>query len=105
MPAKQNSVGFNSNSKGSVYCPARRSPSRDAFARQGSEGRPMKEQDPNFRYIEAPGDARDILARLYREIGISAVAAALQATQPKPIDKQAEEAKRPLPRRFDGRAA
>jgi hypothetical protein len=65
----------------------------------------MKEQDPNFRYIEAPGDARDILARLYREIGISAVAAALQATQPKPIDRQAEEAKRPLPRRFDGRAA
>ena len=44
----------------------------------------MKEQDPNFRYIEAPGDARDILARLYREIGISAVAAALQATHPSP---------------------
>ncbi len=65
----------------------------------------MKEQDQNFRSAQAPGDARDILARLYREIGISAVAAALQATQPKPIDKQAEEAKRSLLRRFDGRAA
>ncbi len=51
----------------------------------------MKEQDPNFRYAQAPGDARDILARLYREIGISAVAAALQATQPRPVDKQAEK--------------
>jgi hypothetical protein len=65
----------------------------------------MKEQDPNFRHAQAPGDARDILARLYREIGISAVAAALQATQPRPVDKQAEDAKRLLPRRFDDRAA
>ncbi|MEJ0052724.1 MAG: hypothetical protein WDN02_16240 [Methylovirgula sp.] len=65
----------------------------------------MKEQDPNLRYAQAPGDARDILARLYREIGISAVAAALQATQPRPVDKQVEDAKRQQPRRFDGRAA
>lgn len=65
----------------------------------------MKEQDPNFRYVQAQGDARDILARLYREIGISAVAAALQATQPRPAEKQTDEPKRLLPRRFDDRAA
>jgi len=60
----------------------------------------MKEQDPNFRYIEAPGDARDILARLYREIGISAVAAALQASQPRPAAPKAEDERRWAQRRF-----
>ena len=50
------------------------------------------------------GDARDILARLYREIGISAVAAALQMTS-KPETKETEEIKRERARRSGGMAA
>ncbi|MDR3407236.1 MAG: hypothetical protein P4L68_01915 [Methylovirgula sp.] len=63
----------------------------------------MQDHDANFRSSQTPGDARDILARLYREIGISAVAAALQATAPKPKDTESQEARQP--RRFGGKAA
>jgi hypothetical protein len=65
----------------------------------------MKDQDQNFRSTQTPGDARDILERLYREIGISAVAAALQATQPKPRETEAEDTKQRSQRRFSGYAA
>jgi hypothetical protein len=41
----------------------------------------------------APNGARDLISRLYREIGISAVAAALEATARKP--------QKPLPSRKD----
>jgi hypothetical protein len=60
----------------------------------------MKAQDPNDLPIQTPGDARDILARLYREIGISAVAAALQASQPRPAAPKAEDDRRWAQRRF-----
>ena len=44
-----------------------------------------------------PEDAHDLQLRLYREIGISAVAAALRfVTQPEPAAKQAEEHDLPL---------
>jgi len=41
----------------------------------------------------APNGARDLISRLYREIGISAVAAALEATARKP--------QKPVPNRKD----
>jgi hypothetical protein len=41
----------------------------------------------------APNGPRDLISRLYREIGISAVAAALEATSRKP--------QKPLPSRKD----
>jgi len=65
----------------------------------------MKDQDQNFRSTQVPGDARDILERLYREIGISAVAAALQATQPKPRETETKDARLRPQRRFSGYAA
>ena len=65
----------------------------------------MTDQDQNFRAVQTPGDARDILTRLYREIGISAVAAALQATQAKPAKAEIEEASSYARRRFSGYAA
>jgi len=53
-----------------------------------------------------PKDARDILAHLYREIGISAVAAALQATAPKPEATKARGVKASwAPRGKNGLAA
>jgi hypothetical protein len=64
----------------------------------------MKDQYDNFRSTQTPGDARDILTRLYREIGISAVAAALQATEPK-AKTDSEDSKRQTQRRFSGYAA
>ncbi len=63
----------------------------------------MKDHDPNFRAAQTPGDARDILARLYREIGISAVAAALQAGTPKKDEVPAEAAQ--PHNRLNGRVA
>jgi hypothetical protein len=45
-------------------------------------------------------DARDLLARLYREIGISAVAAALEIPMPKTSERPAAEAVQ-LPVRTD----
>ncbi|WP_297296897.1 hypothetical protein [uncultured Methylovirgula sp.] len=65
----------------------------------------MKDQNQTFRSAQTPGDARDILERLYREIGISAVAAALQATQSKPRETDTEDAKLRAQRRFSGYAA
>ena len=64
----------------------------------------MQDHNANFRSSQTPGDARDILTRLYREIGISAVAAALQATAPKPKDSEGQDAQR-QPRRFGDKAA
>ena len=64
----------------------------------------MQDRDVNFHSSQTQGDARDILARLYREIGISAVAAALQATAPKPKDAEGQDAQRQQ-RRFGGKAA
>jgi hypothetical protein len=63
----------------------------------------MHDRDPHFHSSQTPGDARDILARLYREIGISAVAAALQATASKPKDSESQE--RQTSRRFTDKAA
>jgi hypothetical protein len=63
----------------------------------------MHDRDPHFHSGQTPGDARDILACLYREIGISAVAAALQASAPKPKEPKSQE--RQPPRRFGGKAA
>jgi hypothetical protein len=65
----------------------------------------MKDQDKNYRAVETPGDARDILARLYREIGISAVAAALQVSEAKPNAAKTEDAARWAHRRFNDYAA
>lgn len=65
----------------------------------------MQDRNVNFHSSQTPGDARDILARLYREIGISAVAAALQATAPKPKDAEGQDAQRQPQRRFGGKAA
>ncbi|MGP8232728.1 MAG: hypothetical protein ACLQL2_08710 [Methylovirgula sp.] len=65
----------------------------------------MQDHNANFRSSQTPGDARDILARLYREIGISAVAAALLATAPRPKDADGQEAQRQPQRRFGGKAA
>jgi hypothetical protein len=65
----------------------------------------MKDQDKNYRAVETPGDSRDILARLYREIGISAVAAALHVTNSKPIAPKTEDATHWVHRRFNDYAA
>ena len=62
-----------------------------------------EKSESTFSY-SAPGDARDILVRLYREIGISAVAAALQAIEPK-TKIESEDSKRQTQRRFTGYAA
>ena len=44
----------------------------------------MNQQD---REAPQPGGPRDLLSRLYREIGISAVAAALESSKrPKPVE-------------------
>jgi hypothetical protein len=45
------------------------------------------------KQFAAPNGHRDLISRLYREIGISAVAAALEATSRKP--------QKPLPSRKD----
>jgi hypothetical protein len=66
--------------------------------------RDLREKPVSTFSHPASGDARDILTRLYREIGISAVAAALQATEPK-AKTDSEEWKRQTPRRFGGYAA
>jgi hypothetical protein len=47
-----------------------------------SDSRPSATAEPK-------SDARDLLARLYREIGISAVAAALSVTNTKDNDQEA----------------
>lgn len=65
----------------------------------------MHDQEPNHGPAPAAGDARDILARLYREIGISAVAAALQVSQARPAAPKAEDARRWTQRRLDDHAA
>lgn len=49
---------------------------------------------PQMPHQEERCDARDLLARLYREIGISAVAAALHVAPPKP-DVMTEVAQEP----------
>lgn len=59
-----------------------------------------------FNSAEPEKNAGDILARLYREIGISAVAAALQALAPKAdAIVMAQEEMLGHPRGRDGRAA
>jgi hypothetical protein len=65
----------------------------------------MKNHPANLPPQQTPGDARDILARLYREIGISAVAAALQASQSPSAAPKTDEAARWTHRRFNDQAA
>lgn len=46
-----------------------------------SDNHPVESQSAQSNESQAGGHPHDLLARLYREIGISAVAAALEATQ------------------------
>jgi hypothetical protein len=65
----------------------------------------MNNHPANLQPQQTPGDARDILARLYREIGISAVAAALQVSQSPSAAPKADDAVRWTQRRFNDHAA
>ncbi len=60
----------------------------------------MRNPDHSDESVRSAAQARDLQARLYREIGISAVAAALRfTTQPEPAaTKPAAEGTRPAPR-------
>jgi hypothetical protein len=66
---------------------------------------PHRENHPETRPASPAesDDARDLLARLYREIGISAVAAALEVTA---MDRRrGESTPRPVPVQPTGKAA
>jgi hypothetical protein len=51
----------------------------------------MIEQELFPQFTKPQEDARDLIARLYREIGITAVAAALHVNNAKPEDRPAAQ--------------
>ena len=54
----------------------------------------MTNQDTSEQTAQRPNGPRDLLSRLYREIGISAVAAALESNK-RPKPEPVENAKNP----------
>jgi hypothetical protein len=80
--------------------PAQAFPMRRSMPRHIRKSQ-MTDQYSTPRSAQQQGDARDILSRLYREIGISAVAAALEITSPRAESREKADAKYAAQRRRD----